>query len=97
VAAVLPAVHVNPLTIWSHMNFARWLFHVLVRAPTGLDALISVPLDTQRSVPLPGVIVVNVTGVHFIIKATIVLFSLKASTADHSACGLLFLTARHAE
>jgi hypothetical protein len=51
------------------MNFVKLLFHVLVRAPTGLDALTSVPLDMQWSVPLPGVIVVNVTGAHFVVKS----------------------------
>jgi hypothetical protein len=64
------AMHFNALTIWSHMNFARLLFHVLVRAPTGLYPITHMALDTQRSVPLTGFIVLSVMGAHPVMKVT---------------------------
>jgi hypothetical protein len=61
------------------MNFSTLLFDVPVCAPKGVDALTSLPLDTKLSAAEIGLNVLKVTGIHFVIKGTTVLRSLKTA------------------
>jgi hypothetical protein len=73
--SAIPAGEINSLTIWVLMNFATWVFDVMVCSPKDVDAFASLSLDVKLVVAWIIFIALKVTGIHFVIKGKTISFA----------------------